>query len=65
MPSEDLGVTVVEVDEAGGTVEVLARCTLIPVARGAFREAVKLRPLSFLLLKDGIRVIETHNPNPK
>jgi hypothetical protein len=65
MPTEDLGVVVIETDDAeSGTIEVLARCSLVPIGRGAFDAAVKLRPLSRILLRDGARVIARHQGKP-
>jgi hypothetical protein len=65
MPGEDLGVVVVETDEAeSGITEVMARCCNVPVGRGAFEAAIKLRPRSRILLKDGARVIERHDGRP-
>jgi hypothetical protein len=58
-------VTVEEWDEAeSGIIETLARCSNILVARGAFDAAVKLRPRSRILLRDGARVIERHDGRP-
>jgi hypothetical protein len=65
MAREDLGVTVEEWDDAeSGVVEVLARCSIVPIGRGAFEAAVKLRPLSRILLRDGARVIQRHDGKP-
>lgn len=60
--AEDLPVVVLEMDDAeSAVIEVMARCTNVPVGRGAFEAAVKLRPRSRILLKDGARVIERYD----
>jgi hypothetical protein len=65
MADETFGVTVVETDDAeSGIIEVMARCCNVPIGRGAFEAAIKLRPRSRILLKDGARVIERHDGRP-
>jgi hypothetical protein len=41
--------------------EVLARCSNLMIARGAFTAAVKMRPNAVILLRHGSRVIERHS----
>lgn len=65
MAIEDLGVAIEEWDDAeSGIIEVMARCCNLPVGRGAFDAAVKLRPRSRILLRDGARVIQRHDGRP-
>jgi hypothetical protein len=65
MAIQELGVLVEEWDEAeSGVTEVMARCANVPIGRGAFEAAIKLRPRSRILLRDGARVIERHDGRP-
>ena len=64
-PSEERGTFSVDVwTREGGLCETIARAGNMEVARAAFLEARKHRPTHVITLRQGIRVIVEHAPDP-
>lgn len=56
---------VLEIGEAGQITGYIAGGENMLMARGAYHEAIKLRPTRHIVLRDGARVIAQRIPEPR